>query len=110
MLFIYYKSLIYFTTVKQTVNRYMTNHEIAKIFFEIGEILANQGVAHKPRVYQNAAVIIDSLSKSLQDIYNEGGIDAIKCIPGIGDGMAQKIEECLLTNKLDYYVSLKTQI
>lgn len=85
----------------------MTNHEIAQIFFEIGEILANQGVAHKPRVYQNAAVIIDSLPTSLQDLYNEGGIESIKCIPGIGDGIAQKIEECLLTKKLDYYSQLK---
>lgn len=88
----------------------MDNHELAKMFFEIGEMLHIQKIPHKPRVYQNAAVILDSLQKDISDIYKEGGIDSIKSIPGIGDGIASKIEEYLLTGELKYYSQLKQDL
>jgi len=80
------------------------------MFFEIGEMLNEQKIPHKPRVYQNAAVIIDSLQFDLCELYKEGGVNAIKNIPGIGDGMASKIEEYLTTGNLEYYFQLKQEI
>ncbi|HQI74824.1 hypothetical protein KBC01_00865 [Candidatus Parcubacteria bacterium] len=88
----------------------MANHELAKMFFEIGEMLNEKMIPHKPRVYQNAAVILDSLQFDLGDLYKEGGINAIKDIPGIGDGIASKIEEYLTTGNLEYYLQLKQEI
>ncbi|HNY97527.1 MAG TPA: hypothetical protein PKM84_00185 [Candidatus Pacearchaeota archaeon] len=85
----------------------MINHELAKIFFEIGDILAEQGVAFKPQVYQQAAIALDELEKDVIDVYKENGTKSLMDLPCIGDSIAAKIEEYILTGKIKYYEELK---
>ncbi|PIW35021.1 MAG: DNA polymerase III [Candidatus Nealsonbacteria bacterium CG15_BIG_FIL_POST_REV_8_21_14_020_37_12] len=85
----------------------MKNQEIAKIFYEIANYLEMEGVAFKPYAYQKAALTLEGLEKDVEEIYKEGGREALLKIPGIGESMAEKIEEYLKTGKIKYYEELK---
>ena len=87
--------------------RSMKNQEIAKIFYEIANYLEMEGVAFKPYAYQKAALTLEGLEKDVEEIYKEGGREALLKIPGIGESMAEKIEEYLKTGKIKYYEELK---
>ncbi|MDI6591955.1 MAG: helix-hairpin-helix domain-containing protein, partial [Patescibacteria group bacterium] len=85
----------------------MKNQEIANIFYEIADFLEMEGVQFKPYAYQKAALTLEGLEKDVADIYKEGGREALRKIPGIGESMANKIEEYLKTGKIKYYEDLK---
>ncbi|MFA5133401.1 MAG: DNA polymerase/3'-5' exonuclease PolX [Patescibacteria group bacterium] len=84
-----------------------TNREIAKILYEISEILEIQNIPFKPRAYQKAAMTVDSLDRELSEIFIEGGIKAINELPAIGASIAMKIVELLKTGKLKYFDKIK---
>lgn len=67
----------------------MKNQEIAKIFYEIANYLEMEGVAFKPYAYQKAALTLEGLEKDVEEIYKEGGREALLKIPGIGESMAE---------------------
>lgn len=85
----------------------ISNQEIARILGEIGEYLEMQDVPFKPRAYQKAAQMINGMEERLSDIYEKGGLKALLAIPGIGLGIAEKIEEYLKTGKVKYYQDLR---
>jgi DNA polymerase (family 10) len=88
----------------------MKNKEVAKLFNEISEYLEMEGVAFKPYAYQKAARALESLQDDLGDLYRQGGLKALKKIPGIGESMALKIEEYLTTGKMQYYEDFKKKM
>lgn len=83
------------------------NQEIARILYEIGEYLAMQQVAFKPRAYEKAAALIADLEDDVREIYARGGVKALMQLPGIGEAIAKKIEEYILTGKMRYHEELK---
>jgi DNA polymerase (family 10) len=86
------------------------NKEIAKIFNEIAEYLEMDGVPFKPYAYQKAAMTLETLKDDVADIYNRGGLKALKGIPGVGESMALKIAEYLQTGKIEYYEELRRKM
>ena len=88
----------------------MKNQEIAKIFYEIADYLEMEGVAFKPYAYQKAAITLETLEEDVEDIYRRGGLKTLMEIPGIGESMADKIEEYLKTGKIKYYEEFKKKI
>ncbi len=88
----------------------MTNQEIAKILYEISEYLAMQDVAFKPRAYEKAADSIEAFEEDISDVYKKGGIKALEEIPGVGAGIAERIEELIKTGHLKYYDQLKKKM
>lgn len=88
----------------------MKNKEVAKLFNEISEYLEMEGVAFKPYAYQKAARALETLQDDLGDLYRQGGVKALKKIPGIGESMALKIEEYLTTGKMQYYEEFKKKM
>ena len=87
----------------------MINHDLAKLLFEIGDFLELQEVPFKPKAYQQAAIVIDSLSEDVSNIYALKGLKGLEDIPGIGESIGQKIEEYLKTGKIAYYEKLKKE-
>lgn len=83
------------------------NADIAKLFYEIADILEMQGVDFKPVAYRKAAQSIEFLQKPLVEYYEQ---DKLREIPGIGEHLADKIAELLETGKLHYYDKLKKQL
>jgi len=88
----------------------MKNKEIAKIFYEIADFLEMEGVQFKPYAYEKAAITLETLEEDVEEIYKKGGREAILKIPGIGESMADKIEEYLKTGKIKYYEEFKKKI
>src|SRR5574340_941382 len=88
----------------------MKNQEIARILYEIAEYLEMEGVAFKPRAYNKAGLELETFNRDVEDLYKEEGFKGLKKIPGVGESIAQKIEEYLKTGKIKYYEDLKKKI
>jgi len=87
----------------------MINKEIAKILYEIEELLNIKGVAFKPEAYHKAAKVLENLGKDISEVYQKGGIRELDKIEGVGKSIAKKIEEYLKTKKIKYYQDLKEE-
>ena len=88
----------------------MLNNEIAKLFYDIAEILDILKVQWKPRAYKRAAQNLESLGYDVKEIYETKGIKGLKEIPGIGEGIAKKIVEFIEKGKITEYEELKDKV
>lgn len=82
------------------------NQDIAKIFRKIAFILEAFGVPFKPRAHERAAEILESLGQDVAEIYQAGGLSALKEISGIGQALAEHIEEYIKTNHIKEFEEL----
>jgi len=88
-------------------NKIMPNQSLSKIFHEIALYLEMQNVDFKPQAYEKAAQNLETLSEDVEDVYKKGGLEVLEEIPGIGKGLAEKIEEYIKTGKIKEYGELK---
>ena len=84
----------------------MKNSEVARILRNISILLDMDDVPFKPRAYEKAALSIEALEEDVEQTYQKGGLKALKQIPGVGESIAEKIEELVKTGKLKYYEEL----
>ena len=86
----------------------MKNIELSRIFEQIAKILKIKGEnPFKIRAYEKITLVLENLPIDIETIYQQGGLNNI---PGVGTGIAKKIEEFLTTGQLEYYEKLKTTI
>ncbi len=85
----------------------MKNREIARIFYEIADLLDLKGISWSPRAYRNAAQAIESLSEDIEVLYNK---DKLENIPGVGKSIKEKIIEFIETGKIETHNKLKKEI
>ena len=79
----------------------MKNKEISDLFEKMANILEFKGEnPFKISAYRRASRIIGDLTEDIEEIVEQGGL---KNIPGIGEGMAQKIEEYLKTGRISKF-------
>ncbi len=76
----------------------------------MADILEIKEVQWKPQAYRKAARGIESLSEDIVKIYKEGGINALREIPGVGEGIAKKIIEFVEKGKIKGYEKLKKSL
>jgi len=88
----------------------MKNQELSKIFYEIAEFLEVDGVSFKPYAYKKAAYSLENLKDDIFDIYKKGGNKALQDIPGVGENIADHIEEYLKTGKIKIYEKYKKRL
>ena len=88
----------------------MKNLEIARILYEIADILEIKNVQWKPAAYGKAARSIESLSEDIESIYKKKGKKGLDEIPGVGEGIAEKIAEYLETGKIKELENLRKKI
>ena len=85
----------------------MKNIEIAEILNEIADYLEFSTDAKdrfKIRAYRKAALVIEGLSEDIEEVWKENRLEEL---PGIGEGIAKKIDEFLKTGKLKHLEELK---
>ena len=87
----------------------MINQGLSKIFREISVLLEIKEVSFKPQAYEKVAYAVDSLEEDLGDVYKEGGLKALKAIPGVGESIADHIEEYIKTGRVKEYDKLKKE-
>ncbi len=85
----------------------MKNAEVAKMLYEIADMLEMQGVDFKPRAYRRAAQSVETLQRDIAEIWREG---RLRTIPGVGEAIEDKISEYLETGRLAYYEKLKKSL
>jgi len=86
----------------------LKNLELSRIFEQIARILKIKGEnPFKIRAYEKITLVLENLPIDIETIYHQGGLSNI---PGVGAGIAKKIEEFLTTGKLEYYEKLKETI
>ncbi|HHF56424.1 MAG TPA: DNA polymerase/3'-5' exonuclease PolX [Thermoplasmatales archaeon] len=85
----------------------MKNQEVAKILYEIADLLEIEGVEFKPRAYRKAAQNIESLSVDIEELWKKGQLEKI---PGVGKSIAKKIEEYLKTGRVKKLEELRQKI
>lgn len=88
----------------------MKNREIAKIFYRLADYLDMENMPFKPYAYQKAALVLQSLEQDISQIYAKGGLKALENIPGIGQSIARKIEEYLISGRIKYYEEFKKKL
>ncbi len=86
----------------------MRNLEIAAIFNQVADLLEIQGAnPFRVRAYRRAALNIEGLTDSIEIVAGQG---VVRNIPGIGEDLANKIQEYLQTGKMEFHEQLKQEI
>lgn len=86
----------------------MKNTAIAKVFYDIGDLLEMKGEnPFKVRAYQKAARSIELWSKELETMVSEG--EDLGEIPGVGEAIARKITDLVTTGRLGLYDELRKE-
>jgi len=79
----------------------MKNRELATLFNRMADVLEFKGEnPFKISAYRKASRILGDLTEDIEEISESG---KLKDIPGIGEGMAQKIVEYLKTGKVSKF-------
>jgi len=86
----------------------MTNREIAEFLKRIGDMLDIMGENRfKVLAYRRAA---DNILNLGQDIHTYWQAGTLQEIPGVGQAIAEKIDELLTTGQLEFYERLQDQV
>jgi DNA polymerase (family 10) len=89
----------------------MINLDMARIFDEIADILEVKGEnPFRIRAYRRAARTIETLTQDLKVIAERGGVNELKKIPGVGEGIAKKIVEIAQTGDCKKHIELKQEV
>src|SRR3989344_1159485 len=85
----------------------MKNQLVAKILYEIADLLEIKEVEFKPRAYKRAAMAVEALGDDIEDYAKYKNLDDI---PGVGESIAKKIKEIIDTGKCLEHERLKKEI
>ena len=86
----------------------MKNKQLAALFSRIGDALEIKGeTGFKVIAYRKASRILEELTEDIEAIARE---KKLQDIPGIGSGIAQKIEEYLQTGQMKKYTEVLSSI
>ena len=83
------------------------NQTIATILYELSVLYELKGVAFKPRALERASRVIGELSEDVRDIFRRDGIEGLEQIPGVGQGVAERIVEYITTKHVKEYERMK---
>ena len=81
--------------------------DLVKILFEFSYWHEMQGTPFKPRAYQLASESVSALGDEVKTAWRKGGVGALKELPGIGQSIAEKIDEYFRTGKIKEYAAMK---
>lgn len=88
-----------------------SNHSLADTFTAIADLLEIKGeIIYKTLAYRRAAETLAEYGRNVADVWREGGVKALREIPGVGQAIADKIDELLTTGQLDYFEKLKSEV
>ena len=77
-----------------------SNAEIAERLREMALFLEIEGVAFKPRAYEKAAHAVESHEQRLAELFAASGPQALRSIPNVGKGIAERIAELLEAGRI----------
>jgi DNA polymerase (family 10) len=91
-----------------TSSERLTNQQLADIFRRIADLLEIKGeVIYKILAYRKAADNLENLGSDVSGFWREGKLTEI---PGVGKAISEKIDELLVTGKLDFLEKLEQEV
>lgn len=90
--------------------RAWSNQEVAQLLNRIADILSIQGENRfKIIAYQRAADVIEHSTRGVQELW--GGDPAnLRALPGVGEAIAEKLDELFRTGQMSYYEKIRKQV
>lgn len=88
----------------------VSNREIAQLLREMAALYEMQEEPFKPRAYEKAALNVESLAEDATALYDQGGRKRLEEIPGVGAGIAKKIEALMKKGRVKTYEKLQRQV
>jgi len=88
----------------------MKNQELVKILNDIARYLYMDKVPFKPQAYEKVALSLQSMEEDVAELYKKGGREALFQITGVGEGLADVIEEYLKKGKVRIYEEYKRKL
>ncbi|MGC9516866.1 MAG: DNA polymerase/3'-5' exonuclease PolX [Methanomicrobiales archaeon] len=85
----------------------MDNKKVAKILYKVADYLDMEEDTFRPKAYRRAAHNIEFLSEDIVEVKEQ---EKLEELPGIGEAIAEKIEEIIETGSLEYLEKLKKDI
>lgn len=86
----------------------MNNRQLADTFTLIANLLEIKGeIIYKTLAYRKASESLLGLGREASEFWKEGKLEEI---PGVGKAIAEKIDELLSTNKLEFLEKLKKEV
>src|SRR5512136_597822 len=86
----------------------MNNRQLADTFTLIANLSEIKGeIIYKTLAYRKAAESLTSLGREASEYWKEGKLEDI---PGVGEAIAEKIDELLRTGKLGFLEKLKKEV
>jgi DNA polymerase (family 10) len=87
-----------------------TNQEIAALLYRIANILEIQGeLVFKVVAYRRAADAIEHLGRDIRDLWQNDSKN-LRAIQGVGEALAEKIDELLRTGRMSYHEKISRGI
>mgnify|MGYP001575536016 CR=1 FL=1 len=87
--------------------RHFSNKQIADILFEMSALYDMKDIPFKPRAYDRAAHVIESLPEQVYDLYKKGGEKAMDAIPGVGAGITEHLKALFTNGHFKEYEAMK---
>jgi DNA polymerase (family 10) len=84
----------------------MPNEALARIFYEIADLLELEGVRFKPEAYRRAARTLEQFPQEVKELEDPKELEKL---PGIGEALQAKIEEFRRTGQVAYLARLRGQ-
>ena len=76
------------------------NKELSHLFSQLALYFEIQGVPFKPQAFLKVKETLETLKEDVEKIYQKEGFGGLENIPGVGKGIAGKIEEYLKTGEI----------
>lgn len=74
---------------------WMKNRQVARILYEIADLLELEGVAFKPRAYQRAGRVVETLAEPIEEVTAQGRLEEL---PGVGEAIAAGVRLAIGTD------------
>src|SRR5881296_604863 len=78
------------------------NGEVAQVFYDIADLIEmTEGDRFRPIAYRRAVREIEAMPEDIEKLWRQGGVDRLLQLPGVGQAIAEKIDQYLREGKVD---------
>ena len=85
-----------------------TNRNVADKLDEVARLLGEQEAnPFRVRAYRRAAATLRAIPRPVEEIFSEGGLEALEALPDIGESLGRAIAQILVTGRLQMLERLR---
>src|SRR5213594_3173027 len=86
------------------------NGEVAQVFYDIADLIEmTEGDRFRPIAYRRATREIEAMPEDIEKLWKQGGVPRLRQIQGVGDAIAEKIDQYLREGKVKALEELQTE-